>query len=177
VAKKYGAEVPYIRPSNISDDYTGTNAVVRHAIQWFFEQGETVEYVCCIYATAPFIQSQVIFEAYKQLKDLRVNYCFGVTRFSFPIQRAIKIVKGNKVNMFYPKNFDIRSQDLEEAYHDAGQFYWGNAQAFKDKFPLFSETATPYILPRYLVQDIDTLEDWIRAEAMYKVLQNTGVLS
>jgi N-acylneuraminate cytidylyltransferase len=79
--------------------------------------------------------------------------------------------------MFYPENFNVRSQDLEEAYHDAGQFYWGKAQAFKDELPIFSEAASPYILPRYLVQDIDTTEDWIRAEAMYRVLQETGLLS
>jgi N-acylneuraminate cytidylyltransferase len=78
--------------------------------------------------------------------------------------------------MFYPEHFNTRSQDLEEAYHDAGQFYWGKAQAFKDELPIFTEVATPYILPRYLVQDIDTPEDWIRAEAMYRALQETNVL-
>jgi len=108
---------------------------------------------------------------------LRADYCFSVTKFAFPIQRAVKIVQDNKMNMFYPRHLNTRSQDLEEAYHDAGQFYWGKAQAFKDELPLFSEMSTPYILPRYLVQDIDTLEDWIRAEAMYRVLQEANVFS
>jgi CMP-N-acetylneuraminic acid synthetase len=135
-----------------------------------------IDNVCCLYATAPFIQSKIISKAYQQLKDMSVDYCFSVTNFSFPIQRAIKIVQGDKVDMFYPEHLNTRSQDMEEAYHDAGQFYWGKAQAFKDQLPFFSEVATPYILPRYLVQDIDTMEDWIRAEAMYKVLQTTDVL-
>jgi N-acylneuraminate cytidylyltransferase len=100
-----------------------------------------------------------------------------VTSFAFPIQRSLRITQDDKVGMFYPENFNVRSQDLEEAYHDAGQFYWGKAQAFKDELPIFSEAASPYILPRYLVQDIDTTEDWIRAEAMYRVLQETGLLS
>ena len=78
--------------------------------------------------------------------------------------------------MLYPEYFNIRSQDLEEAYHDAGQFYWGKAQAFIDELPIFSEVASPYILPRYLVQDIDTMDDWLRAEAMYKALKETNVL-
>jgi pseudaminic acid cytidylyltransferase len=177
VARKYGAQVPFVRPDELSNDYVGTIPVIKHAIEWMEDNENPVENVCCLYATSPFIQSQTISKAFQQLKDLRADYCFSVTRFAFPIQRAVKIVQDNKVNMFYPEHFNIRSQDLEEAYHDAGQFYWGKAQAFKDELPIFSEVATPYILPRYLVQDIDTLEDWIRAEAMYKVLQKTDVLS
>jgi len=177
VARKYGAQVPFVRPDELSNDYVGTIPVIKHAIEWMEDNKNPVENVCCLYATSPFIQSQTISKAFQQLKDLRADYCFSVTRFAFPIQRAVKIVQDNKVDMFYPEYFNIRSQDLEEAYHDAGQFYWGKAQAFKDELPIFSEVATPYILPRYLVQDIDTLEDWTRAEVMYKVLQKTDILS
>jgi len=176
VAKKYGALVPFVRPDELSNDYAGTISVIKHAIEWMENNNNYIESVCCLYATAPFIQSKIISKAYQQLKDSNSDYCFSVTSFSFPIQRAIKIVQGDKVDMFYPEHFNTRSQDLEEAYHDAGQFYWGKAQAFKDESPLFSEVATPYVLPRYLVQDIDTMEDWIRAEAMYKVLQETEAL-
>ena len=176
VAKKYGALVPFVRPDELSNDYAGTISVIKHAIEWMEDNNNYIENVCCLYATAPFIQSKIISKAYQQLQDSNSDYCFSVTSFSFPIQRAIKIVQGDKVNMFYPEHFNTRSQDLEEAYHDAGQFYWGKAQAFKDESPLFSEVATPYVLPRYLVQDIDTMEDWIRAEAMYKVLQETEAL-
>ena len=176
VAKKYGALVPFVRPDELSNDYAGTIPVIKHAIEWMEDNNNYIENVCCLYATAPFIQSKIISKAYHQLQDSNSDYCFSVTSFSFPIQRAIKIVQGDKVNMFYPEHFNTRSQDLEEAYHDAGQFYWGKAQAFKDESPLFSEVATPYVLPRYLVQDIDTMEDWIRAETMYKVLQETEAL-
>ena len=176
VAKKYGAQVPFIRPIELSGDYTGTIPVIKHAIEWLEDDNNSIENVCCLYATAPFIQSKVISKAYQQLKDLKADYCFSVTSFAFPTQRSIKIVKGSKVKMFYPEHYNTRSQDLEEAYHDAGQFYWGKAQAFKDELTIFSEIATPYILPRYLVQDIDTSEDWVRAEAMYKVLRETNVL-
>ena len=177
VAKKYGALVPFVRPDELSNDYAGTIPVIKHAIEWMEDNNNYIENVCCLYATAPFIQSKIISKAYQQLKDSNSDYCFSVTSFAFPIQRAIKIVQGNKVDMLYPEHFNTRSQDLEEAYHDAGQFYWGKARAFKDESPLFSEVATPYVLPRYLVQDIDTMEDWIRAEAMYKVLQKTKALS
>jgi len=177
VAKKYGAQVPFLRPDELSNDYAGTIPVIKHAIEWMEDNKSSVENVCCLYATAPFIRPQIISQAYQQLNNSKADYCFSVTSFVFPIQRAIKIVEKNKVSMFYPEHFDTRSQDLEKAYHDAGQFYWGKAQAFKDESPIFTEVATPYILPRYLVQDIDTPEDWIRAESMYRVLQETGLLS
>ena len=177
VAKKYGAQVPFLRPDELSNDYAGTIPVIKHAIEWMEDDKSSVENVCCLYATAPFIRPQIISQAYQQLNNSKADYCFSVTSFVFPIQRAIKIVEKNKVSMFYPEHFNTRSQDLEEAYHDAGQFYWGKAQAFKDELQIFTEVATPYILPRYLVQDIDTPEDWIRAESMYRVLQETGLLS
>ena len=171
VAKKYGARVPFVRPAELSNDFTGTLPVVKHAIEWFENNNNTIENVCCLYATAPFIQSKIISEAYQQLISSKSDYCFSVTSFPFPIQRAIRITQDDKVDMFYPENFNARSQDLEEAYHDAGQFYWGKAQAFKDELVVFSEVSSPYVLPRYLVQDIDTMEDWIRAELMYKAIQ------
>jgi pseudaminic acid cytidylyltransferase len=170
VAKKYGAQVPFIRPDELSDDYAGTIPVIRHAIQWMEDNNNNFDNVCCLYATAPFIQSQTLSNAFKKLMSSKSNYCFSVTSFAFPIQRAVKITDDNQVSMFYPENFAKRSQDLEEAYHDAGQFYWGKAEAFKSDLPIFSEASYPYILPRYLVQDIDTMEDWIRAEAMFKAL-------
>ena len=177
VAKKYGAHVPFVRPDELSNDYVGTIPVIKHTIEWMEDNNNYIENVCCLYATAPFIKSKIISKAYQQLKNSSADYCFSVTSFAFPIQRAIRIVQDNKVDMFYPEHFNTRSQDLEEAFHDAGQFYWGKAQAFKDELPIFSEVATPYVLPRYLVQDIDTMEDWIRAEAMYRVLQETEALS
>ena len=174
VAKSYGARVPFVRPAELSNDFIGTLPVVKHAIEWFENNINIVENVCCLYATAPFIQSKIISEAYKQLINTKSDYCFSVTSFSFSIQRAIRITQDNKVDMFYPENFNLRSQDLKEAYHDAGQFYWGKAQAFKDELALFSEVSSPYVLPRYLVQDIDTTEDWLTAELMHKAFQMLG---
>lgn len=176
VAKQYGADVPFIRPEELSNDYVGTIPVIKHTIEWM-DNHHHIDNVCCLYATAPFIQSKILSKAYQQLIDSKKDYCFSVTSYAFPIQRALKIEQGNKVNMFYPEYFDKRSQDLEDAYHDAGQFYWGKAQAFKDELTLFSEVSSPFVLPRYLVQDIDTMEDWIMAESMFKVLQNNERLS
>ena len=176
VAKKYGAQVPFVRPEKLSNDYVGTAPVTKHAIEWMEHKNSYIEHVCCLYATAPFISPQIISKSYQQLKESKSDYCFSVTTFPYPIQRSIKLIKDKKVKMLYPKYFDTRSQDLEEAYHDAGQFYWGNAKAFKDEIPIFSEATSAFVLPRYLVQDIDTKEDWIRAEAMFKVLQHSKLI-
>jgi len=123
-----------------------------------------------------FVREGAIRKAYEQMQSAQADYCFTVTSFAFPIQRAIKITVENRIDMFYPERFETRSQDLEESYHDAGQFYWGKAKAFKQQKSLFSKSTTPYILPRHLVQDIDTPEDWKRAELMYQVLKKSGGL-
>lgn len=177
VAQSFGATVPFMRPDELSNDYAGTIPVIKHAIEWFEQHDQPPGLVCCLYATAPFVQAHTIQQAYDQLQKSQADYCFSVTSFGFPIQRAIKLTQDKRVEMFSPENFNTRSQDLEEAYHDAGQFYWGKAEAFKQQKPLFSKDASPYVLPRYLVQDIDTLEDWKRAELMYQVLTQSGELT
>jgi N-acylneuraminate cytidylyltransferase len=170
VSREYGAEIPFMRPSDLADDFTGTNAVVKHAIQWFQEQGESVTYACCIYATAPFLQAGYLQQGFELLLEHGVSYAFSVTSFPFPVQRAIRINAEGFVEPIWPQHIGSRSQDLEEAYHDAGQFYWGKADAFLEDASLFSSGSFPVILPRHLVQDIDTLEDWRRAELMFSAL-------
>jgi pseudaminic acid cytidylyltransferase len=174
VAKEYGAQVPFVRPEELSNDHAVTNPVIAHAIKWMEDRGSCINSVCCLYATAPFVQANIITDAYEQFREAEADFCFSVTSFPFPIQRAIKIIQNNKIDMFYPEHLNTRSQDLEEAYHDAGQFYWGTKQSFDSDASILSETVVPYILPRHLVQDIDTVEDWIRAEMMYKVFQQTN---
>jgi len=171
VAKSYGAEVPFIRPAELADDYTNTSDVIKHAIQFYLSQSESISSVCCIYATAPFIEVEYLQQGYQKLVELNKSYAFSVTSFAFPVQRAIKINKNNEVEAIWPENIQKRSQDLEEAYHDAGQFYWGTAEAFMTDEVIFSTVSTPIVLPRHLVQDLDTQEDWYRAELMYQAWQ------
>ena len=168
VARSHGAEVPFMRPPELSDDHTGTIPVIAHAIQWQKERGNTATEVCCIYATAPFVQAEDIQRGLALLSHTGADYAFSVTSYAFPIQRAIRITSKQRVDMFQPDQFNTRSQDLEEAWHDAGQFYWGKAQAWLAQKPVFSNDATPIRLPRHLVQDIDTPDDWIRAEWLHR---------
>jgi len=168
IAVQYGAEVPFERPAELSDDFTGTGAVVKHALEWCIANIGPVDFVCTLYATAPFIKPQDIINGFELLKGGDCQMTFTVTSFSFPIQRAVKIASNGSVSMFQPENFFARSQDLESAYHDAGQLYWATTKAVLQDLSAFSEVSKAQILPRYKVQDIDTQEDWVRAELMYK---------
>lgn len=171
VAAQHGACVPFMRPAELSDDHTGTTPVVRHGIEWLNLQGSNPQYVCCIYATAPLINSQDILKGFNALDNEGGDYAFSVTSYAFPIQRAIRIDDNGRVDMFNPEYFAVRSQDLEHAYHDAGQFYWGTAAAWLESRVIFGRTSLPIILPRHRVQDIDTLEDWEMAEYLFKAVR------
>ena len=171
VAQAYGAEVPFVRPANLSDDHTGTIPVIAHAIDWHIQHSEAVAEVCCIYATAPFVQAADLQRGLQILQSTDADYAFSVTSYTFPIQRAIRINAEQRVEMFQPQHFKTRSQDLPEAWHDAAQFYWGQSQSWLTGKPLFSKGAVPITLPRHLVQDIDTPEDWTHAEWLFKALQ------
>ncbi len=172
VALQYGAEVPFVRPANISDDYATTMDVMQHAIMWCKDQQWALDKVCCIYATAPFIFPSDLSAGLEAVSASNVEYAFSATSFAFPIQRAISLSKNGAVEMFQPEHLNTRSQDLEEAYHDAGQFYWGKVSAFIAGAPFFSHFSKAILLPRKRVQDVDTQEDWELAEALYAVMKS-----
>lgn len=169
VAEKYGAEVPFRRPAELSNDYCATTTVIQHAINWMESRGSVPRHVCCLYATAPFITAANLRTGYEALIASDVAYVFSATSFPFPIQRAIKLDSQGNVSMFQPEHYLTRSQDLEPAYHDAGQFYWGKADSFKNDLPVFTSGAKVVMLPRSMVQDIDTVEDWEQAELLYRL--------
>jgi pseudaminic acid cytidylyltransferase len=170
IAKEHGAEVPFIRPDDISNDYASTLDVIAHAITQLNLPKNTK--VCCIYATAPLISSGKILEGLAMFSTLKVDYIFSATEFSYPIQRAFKLSSSGNVEMFQPEHFNSRSQDLDKAYHDAGQFYWGKKSAFLMKKPFFGDTSKPVLLPITQVQDVDTPDDWKLAEMLYKHMFN-----
>ncbi|MFW0886808.1 UNVERIFIED_CONTAM: pseudaminic acid cytidylyltransferase [Pseudomonas sp. JL1] len=171
VARQYGASVPFMRPAELSDDYTGTIPVMQQAIEWCRADGFDARQVCCLYATAPFISPEDLRRGLDILEQTGSQYAFSVTSYAFPIQRAIRLTEAGRVEMFSPEHFNTRSQDLEESYHDAGQFYWGQASAWLEGKMIFSPESSAVLLPRHRVQDIDTPEDWVRAEWLYKAFQ------
>jgi pseudaminic acid cytidylyltransferase len=176
VAKEWGATIPFTRPAKLSDDYAGTLPVVRHALEWLSEREAPVDYACCLYATAPFVSADDLRHGWQVIQQPGCSYAFSITSYAFPIQRAVRITEDGRVAMFNPEYFNTRSQDLEEAWHDAGQFYWGTALAWQEERPIFGEESVPVKLPRHRVQDIDTHEDWARAEWLFRAMQAEGGL-
>lgn len=170
VARQCGAQVPFMRPAELSDDHTGTTAVIAHAIDWLAQQGQPSEQVCCLYATAPFVSADDLRRGLSVLTDTGSDYAFSVTSYASPIQRAVHITPAGRVAMFNPEYFNTRSQDLEEAYHDAGQFYWGRASSWLTGKVIFGSDSVAIFLPRHRVQDIDNEEDWQRAEYLFRVI-------
>lgn len=171
IARQWGAEVPFMRPASLSDDFTGTIPVIAHAIDAMKREGHSIEFACCIYATAPFVRAQDIQRGLSDLQASDAAYSFSVTSYPFPIQRAIRMTSAGRVEMFQPELFNTRSQDLEESFHDAGQFYWGRAESWAEEKIFFAPHSLPIHLPRARVQDVDTQEDWDRAEWIFRAMQ------
>lgn len=172
ISLKCGAEVPFIRPKEFADDFTPLFKVVEHALNWSKQENLNYQYACCILATAPFIRTDDIKKGFEIIKEKKVSSVFSVTTYAFPIFRSLKINNKGQLEMFWPEYELTRSNDLPEAYHDAGQFYWIDIDIFLKTLKFYSKDSIPVILPRYIVQDIDTLEDWERAEIMYKIINN-----
>jgi pseudaminic acid cytidylyltransferase len=170
VVRKRGAEVPFMRPAELADDFTPTAQVLAHALNWLVDNGTPAKYTCCIYATAPFIRPEYIKQGFEKLTKSKVSSVFSVATFSFPLFRALELTKDGNLRMMWPEHELTRSNDLPETYHDAGQFYWLDAEIFLKEMKMYGRDSKPIILPRHVVQDIDTLEDWEVAERMFKAL-------
>jgi pseudaminic acid cytidylyltransferase len=171
VSRHWGAEVPFVRPAELADDFAGTTPVVAHAVQWHQDLGHELTAVCCLYATAPFVEPGDIKRGL-ELLELAADhrFVFTATSYASPVQRALRIDSATgEAHMLQPEHFAKRSQDLEAAYHDAGQFYWGRPQAWLGSDTLF-ESSKPLLLPRWRVNDIDNLDDWTLAELVYGAL-------
>jgi N-acylneuraminate cytidylyltransferase len=172
IAKQWGAEVPFMRPAELSNDYAGTTEVIAHATQWALDQGFELDAVCCIYATTPFIQADDLKRGLTALESGDWAYAFTATDFAAPIFRSFKQNAEGGIEMFYPEHFSTRSQDLPTVLHDAGQFYWGRPSAWIEGKRIFDRHSTTVMIPRWRVQDIDTQEDWERAEILAPVIMN-----
>ena len=170
VAENFGAEVPFMRPSAIADDYSATMEVVKHAYEWLrAETGKSPRTVCCIYATAPFVRGTDLLASKSIFDKSKAEFIFAATEFSFPIQRGFTLDPDGCVQMVSPELEKTRSQDLPQAYHDAGQFYWCRNSAIEQDLPIFASHSRPYLMSRNRVQDIDTFEDWDFAEKLFQV--------
>lgn len=171
IAKKYGANVPFFRSPEMSDDTAMTAPVLIEVLDEYKKLGHDFQYCCCIYPTAPFINSKKINEGMELLLKSGADSVLPVVKFSYPPQRCL-IKRGDNVQMLHPENYNVRSQDLEPYYHDAGQFYCLKTLSLRNEIKLFCKNILPIILSECEVQDIDTTEDWKIAEMKYKLLKH-----
>lgn len=166
VALKFGAKVPFKRDEKLSDDFATSSDVVRDAI---LKVGSDFDIVCCLYATAPLLNPKILNSAYNEFLNGDCEFLFSACEFSFAIQRAIKLDESGRVSMFYPQFESTRSQDLDRAFYDAGQFYFGKKDAWLSQKSIFSPHSKAFVLPRDLVCDIDTPDDFEFAKKLYKI--------
>ena len=171
IAAGAGGEVPFRRPPELANDTAGTLPVIKHAIGAIEADASRVDAVCCVYPAAVLARAGDFRAAANMLRDFDVDYVFAATSFGYPIQRALRRVGEGRCEMFWPEHIETRSQDLEASYHDAGQFYFGHRDAWMAERPPFGPRSMMLELPRYRVQDIDTPEDWLRAELIFRLLE------
>ncbi|MNJ96136.1 CMP-N,N'-diacetyllegionaminic acid synthase [compost metagenome] len=173
IARELGAETPFVRPIELADDHTPTVPVVAHAITSCRARGWEIDYVCCIYPGTPFICVEDIECAFELLQVSQAAYSFPVTEFPSAIQRALRRLPNGLMQSFSPEYELTRTQDLEKAFHDAGQFYWGKSEAWLTNNQIH-RNGVGLPIPNWRVIDIDVPEDWHRAELMYAALNGTG---
>ena len=168
-ARRYGAEVPFLRSENTSGDFATTNDVLLEVLEEYEKRGQSFELGCCIYPTAPFVTARKLADAVEQLLCSDADTLIPVVRFSYPPQRAM-LVRDGRLVFVHPEFLDSRSQDLEPHYHDVGQFYVFRTEAFRRNRKLMLGNILPLVVPETEVQDIDTLTDWEIAEIKYRRL-------
>jgi N-acylneuraminate cytidylyltransferase len=168
IAKNYGAKVPFMRSVKNSDDFTTTFDVIEEVIQVYKSQGKEFENICCIYSCAPFVTSEILLKAYNQLIRDKFDTVFPIIAYSFPIQRALRVDQ-RKVSMILEDNLNARSQDLEDSFHDAGQFYWCNTKQLLITKKILTQNTGGVEISELEAQDIDTELDWKLAELKYQI--------
>lgn len=173
LARDFGAEVPFTRPAELANDHAGTTEVMAHAVQWLQHRSIEPSAVCCIYPTAPFIQEADLEQGLAVLESGDWQYVFPATTYAAPIFRAFHKSSEGELEMFFAEHFGSRSQDLPPALHDAAQFYWGRPRAWLAQLKIFDRHSTVIEIPRWRVQDIDTEEDWVRAESLARYFLET----
>ena len=169
IARSYGAEVPFMRSAENSDDFAGTTDVLLEVIQNYTDKEQQFEYGCCIYPCAPFITPLLLQQAYQQITEGALDALFPVVKYSTAVQRAFTF-EGNKLGMLYPEFLNTRSQDLKAAYYDAGQFYMFNVKALQTKKRILTDNTTGIVIDDLYAQDIDSVHDWQLAEMKYKLI-------
>jgi len=169
IARDWGAETPFKRPENLSDDLTPTAPVIAHAVKSCIDLGWKIDYACCIYPCSPFLNVEDLVNAFNLMQARNANFVYPVTEYSHPMQRAMRLLPEGKMQFFSPEFELTRTQDLEMAYHDTGQFYWGKLSSWLGNGKMHTD-GLGMPIPNWRTVDIDSINDWNRAELIFKTL-------
>lgn len=169
IAKKYGASVPFMRSEKTADDFADTADVLLEVLNEYAKRGIYPEFCCCLYPTAVFITEKLLNQGFELMIDGKFDVVFPVAKFSFSIYRALKM-ENSRVYPIWKEYYDMRSQDLEPAYHDTGQFYWLRVSSFMKNKTLITENTGAILVSEADFHDIDTEEDWKIAELKYRII-------
>ena len=167
IAQEHGAQVPFLRPADFSNDYATTQDVMRHAVTWLAKNQIESDFVCCLYATAPFLQAEDVVKGLRALQESTADYAYAVTEFDYSPHRALIKNQNGQVSLEKPELAAVRSQDLPSLVHDAGQFYWAKTETWLTQREILSSAGIGIEIPRSQAQDIDNEEDWKLAEALF----------
>jgi N-acylneuraminate cytidylyltransferase len=156
------------RPQSLSGDQIGIQPVISHAIQKI-KKNDNPQHICCIYPCNPFLNIDDLKKSFKEFRNNEKKFLFSVAQYTHPIERAIKLRKDFSTSSFFKKNFNKRTQDLTKSYYDAGQFCWGTTKLWEGKKNIHNH-GIGFEIPSWRVVDIDTIDDWKRAELLFKIL-------
>ena len=170
ISKNCGAEIPFIRPKSLSDDYALISDVIVHCIKFLIKKKYSFDNVCCVYAPNPFLKISDLKEGLNKIKSKKYSYIFSATRYQFPFFKSFIQTKNKEIKMIFPKNFKKRSQDLKNIYCDAAQFYWANKKTWIRQNNIFNKKSHFVLIPKWRYHDLDTNEDWQRAEIYNKLI-------
>ena len=172
IAEKYGACIPFIRSTSNSDDYATTMDVILEVVDNYNRRDMQFDNVCCIYPTAPLIDGEKLKAGYDKLTNEQFDTVFPIVPFSYTVWRGFKVDSNGKADLVWPEFLNYRSQDLEEIFHDAGQWYWLTVNSLRTNKKIFTENTSSLILSPIEAQDIDNMSDWKIAEMKYAYLQS-----
>ncbi len=170
VAREYGAEVPFMRSAENSDDYSTTEDVMLEVLGSYSKIGEQYDVACCLYPTAVFVTPEILKESMRVMTEKNPDVVIPLVQFSYPPQRGMIINPNGYAELINHEHVRTRSQDLEKIYHDCGQFYLYNVKRLIETKGYITNTFAPVVIPEMFVQDIDCEEDWKMAELKYKMI-------
>ena len=176
ISKKYGARIPFLRPSNLSDDYVGLHDVIVHSIKQLDNIKSDHDLFCCLLPTSIFFTKEDLISGYNKVKHENWKFSFSASEFQSSIFRSFKLNNNGGVEMIFPDQYKTRTQDLHNCFYDASQFYWGKKMSWLNENILFSSHSYPIIIPNNRVIDIDNENDWKLAESLKKKLLNNNLI-